>query len=62
MKDSEYALAFGSMIALGSFWVIQHILTYGYLEFELVGHETYGLILIAAGCIGGKWLHRRANQ
>lgn len=63
MKDSEYAIGFASMIGLGTFWILHHLMFYSYLEFELTGHETCGLVLIAAGCIGGKWLHgRRAKE
>jgi len=47
-------LGSASLILLGSFWLLEHILTYGYLEFELLGHETYGIILIVIGCLVGR--------
>lgn len=44
------ALAFG-LVGSGIFLIVEHWLTWGYLEFELLGHETYGLIMILAGAV-----------
>jgi hypothetical protein len=52
-------LAF-AFIGGGAFLIVEHYLTWGYLEFELLGHETYGLAMIVGGfCVFGytwkKW-------
>ena len=53
----KMASTFAAMTA-GIFLIIEHYLTWGYLQFEPKGHETYGLILIILGILGIlKWKH-----
>jgi len=44
-KGKKYVLIFLVGLAL----VTEHIVTYGYYDFELIGHETYGFILMLLG-------------
>ena len=45
------ALAVG-LVGAGIFLIVEHWVTWGYLEFELLGHETYGLVMVLGGlCI-----------
>jgi hypothetical protein len=44
------ALAIG-LVGGGLFLIIEHWVTWGYLEFELLGHETYGLVMVLAGML-----------
>jgi hypothetical protein len=43
-------LAIG-LVGGGIFLIIEHWVTWGYLEFELLGHETYGLAMIIGGAL-----------
>lgn len=45
MKGKKYLL----IILTGLILMTEHIITYGYYDFELIGHETYGLIFIILG-------------
>jgi len=47
-----------ALVAGGSFLIAEHQKTWGYLEFELLGHETYGAIAVLAGCCLGLWAMR----
>jgi len=43
---------------LGSFLVLEHIYTYGYISLgDFLGHEWFGIIFIILGlfCARGKW-------
>ncbi len=42
MKGKKYILVFITGLLL----VTEHIITYDYYDFELIGHETYGFILM----------------
>lgn len=47
-----YTALVGVFIAFGGLGLIlEHLLTFGYLEFEPFGHETYGLITMIAGAL-----------
>ena len=45
MKGKKFILIFITGLIL----VTEHILTYDYYDFELIGHETYGFILMIIG-------------
>lgn len=45
MKGFKWLAIF--IIGLG-LW-IEHAVVYGYYDFELLGHETYGLIMMGVG-------------
>ena len=44
-KGKKYILVFIAGLIL----VTEHLVTYGYYDFELIGHETYGFILMLLG-------------
>ena len=44
-KGKKYVLIFIAGLIL----VTEHLITYGYYDFELIGHETYGFILMLIG-------------
>ncbi len=44
-KGKKYILVFITGLIL----VTEHLVTYGYYDFELIGHETYGFILMLIG-------------
>ena len=44
-KGKKYILIFIAGLIL----VTEHLVTYGYYDFELIGHETYGFILMLIG-------------
>lgn len=50
-------IALGLML-LGFFFMWEHLWAWGYLEFELFGHETLGLVLLVAGVLMGIYLRR----
>ena len=51
-KKIYYLFLIGIFLIPGSLvLIIEHWLTWGILEFELDGHETYGLILAIVGVI-----------
>jgi hypothetical protein len=53
MNTYHLSLVSGLLILAGAVLMVEHVLRYGYLEFELLGHETYGLIMVIAGAILG---------
>ena len=47
-----YAFVLAVFVAGGSIAIIlEHFLTWGYLEWELAGHETYGAVLLVLSLI-----------
>jgi len=47
-----------SLILVGTFLIIEHIMTYGYITLgDFLGHEIFGIILIIIGviCANIKW-------
>ena len=46
----------------GIAWLIEHYLSFGYLEFELFGHETYAVILILIGAYEALKYYTRKPQ
>ena len=44
-----------AMVGAGVFLVVEHWITWGYLEFELLGHETYGVVMVAIGLCVFAW-------
>ena len=49
----DLSLVSAGLIGLGSFFILEHVLRFRYLEFELTGHETYGALLWLAGLVVG---------
>jgi hypothetical protein len=51
-KQTYYLFLIGVFLIPGSLaLIIEHWLSWGMLEFELDGHETYGLILAVIGAL-----------
>lgn len=53
-RDTQiyYLFLIGIFIMPGGLALIaEHYLTWGYLQFELEGHETYGLVLAIVGAL-----------
>jgi hypothetical protein len=50
------------LLLIGSFLQIEHLWTAGYLEYELIGHETYGLFCNIIAAILGIILWRTKNE
>ena len=47
-----YVFLFGGFcVSGGIFLICEHYLMWGVLEFELVGHETFGVVTIIAGIV-----------
>ncbi len=53
MNTYHLSLISGLLILAGAVLMVEHVLRYGYLEFELLGHETYGLIMVVCGAVLG---------
>ena len=53
MNTYHLSLISGLLILVGAVLMVEHVLRYGYLEFEPLGHETYGLIMVIVGAILG---------
>ena len=53
MNTYYLSLVSGLLILAGAVLMVEHVLRYGYLEFELLGHETYGLVMVIVGAILG---------
>ena len=46
----------GSLITVGNFLLYEHLFRYGGFDLELLGHEWYGLAMIALGtALSIKW-------
>lgn len=56
------SLLSGLSILAGAVLMAEHVIRFGYLEFELVGHETLGLLLIGLGTLGGYANYRERNN
>ena len=47
-----YVFLIGTFLVCGgSSLIVEHFLSFGYLEFELIGHETLGAALMIIGTI-----------
>ena len=62
--NGYYRFLIGLFITAGGLaWIIEHWLTWGYLEFEVLGHETFGLTGVIIGIILMKgYLHHRLKK
>ena len=49
----DLSLVSAGLIVFGAFLILEHVLRFRYLEFELMGHETYGVVLWIAGLAVG---------
>jgi hypothetical protein len=47
------------MVFLGQTLFWEHIVTYGYFDVELWGHETYGVVLTVIGMVSLIFLKRK---
>ena len=59
-KEHRYWLKLIATICLfvGPFLQIEHLWSWGYLQYEFFGHETYGLEITAIGAAIGYYLYR----
>lgn len=51
LNKQETAVGIAAQIVLGCFLGIHHLLFYDGFEFELIGHETWAVILISTGIV-----------
>ena len=59
MNDNEghnkgwyYLFLIGGFLASGGiFLLVEHLVSWERLEFEILGHETYGLVCVLAGVV-----------
>ena len=58
MKGKKYA-ALGIM---GLLLFVEHYVSYGGFDYELLGHEIYGMILIISGLLGFYWENRKNKK
>jgi len=63
MNDYYRTLTSGFLIVGGAFLLLEHVLVWGGFDVgDVIGHETYGIIMIAAAYLisarrkNGKWL------
>ena len=49
----DLSLISAGLIGFGAFLILEHVLRFRYLEFELMGHETYGVVFLVAGLLVG---------
>ena len=62
-NKTYYMFLIGLFIATGSLsLIVEHYLSWGYLEFEPIGHETYGLIGTILGLLLMKQYLTKENE
>ena len=50
------------LVTAGLSLIVEHKLKWGYLKFELFGHETYGALLILTGLLTGLFSRKKKNS